>query len=86
MLRRTALVISAAAGIAGAVTLSGFGRAAENATDPDTLAWDYTDMREKARQDYLAGRVVVRDRWIISEHEAALLTEPLPRSADLVRR
>jgi hypothetical protein len=72
--RRTLLALALGAGLTPAMTAVAWAQAGDvDPADPDALARDYAGEWEKVRQDYLAGRVVVRDGWIMSNEEARLL-------------
>jgi len=49
--------------------------AAVASSDPDKPAEDFANLRELVEGDYLAGRIVIVDGWIMSEHEAARLAD-----------
>lgn len=59
----SALVIMANAG------LLGIGPALADATDAEIEARGYNALLAGIREDYLAGRVGLFDRWVLSEHE-----------------
>ena len=66
MIHRREMIIG---GIAALAIPQGATAAAQ--TDADKAADDFANLREQVSEDYLSGRIVLVNGWLMSEHEAA---------------